>query len=112
MKPNQRFPWGMSTLLSYLLYSVQKLINQPSHLPQDGCPSHRVRMLRSPTVDVAIQATTYLDYEGVCLLSSFYDFADATVDLRTLFPPSLDQLHCTHQTNSLLPGMSRPIDVD
>ena len=69
-------------------------------------------MLRSPTVDVAIQATTYLDYEGVCLLSSFYDFADEIVDLRTLFPHSLDQLHYTHRMNSLLLGMSRPINVD
>ena len=99
----------MSTLLSYLLYLLQKLINQPSDLPQVGSPDHWSGMLRSQTFDVAIQATTDLDHERVC--PGLDIVADDAVDLRTLSHPSLDQLHCTHQMNSLLLGMSRPVDV-
>jgi hypothetical protein len=61
-------------------------------------------MLCSPTLHVAIQTTTHLDYEGVC--PSHSNVADEIVDLRTLFPLNLDQLHCSHQMNSLLLGMS------
>jgi len=61
-------------------------------------------MLCSQTLDVAIQTTTYLDYEGVC--PPLYNVADEIVDPKTLSHLSLDQVHYSHQMNSLLLGMS------
>jgi hypothetical protein len=63
-------------------------------------------MLCSPTLHVAIQTTTHLDNEGVCPCR--LNVADETVDLKTLFLPNLDLLHCSHLMNSLLLGMSPP----
>jgi len=88
---------------------MQKLINQPSDLPQNGCPDHRVGMLRSQIIDVAIQTTTYLDYERVCPGTEIV--ADKSVHRRTSLRFILEQLHYTHRMNILLLGMSRLIDV-
>ena len=122
MKPNQRSPWGMSHLLfpyspsflplppspSLWLGVESKLTKQPSDLPQDGSPHHWSRMLCSQTLDVTIQTTTHLDNEGVCSLFPIKNHTDGWVDPKILSHPSLDQVHYSHQMNSLLLGISPP----